>query len=202
MVKHIFRPAFTMIELIFAIVVIAIAVVSLPIMMQSNTKGIENNIAQEAIFAASVELMQATAGFWDANSTDDSNESDYARVINISGDCNSSTKLRPGHINQPYHRRCLDDTTLQTASNQKNTSFITLDDFNHSKEKLYIGDGSDGSGYKHLNYTSELLVEQKSDDNDTKILTVTVFDEANNSVTLLRTRSANIGEPQYYYRTF
>ena len=202
MVKHIFRPAFTMIELVFAIVVIAIAVVSLPMMMQSNTKGMEKNIVQEAIFAASVELMQATTGYWDANSTDDNNESEYSRVINISQDCNSTTKLRPGQINQPYHRRCLDDTDLHTASNEKNSSFITLDDFSHPQRPLFIGETDDGSGYKHMNYTSTLTVHQAADDNNTKILTITVFDENNNTVTLLRTKSANIGEPQYYYRTF
>ena len=190
-----------MIELIFAIVVIAIAVVSLPMMMQVNSKGMENNLAQEAIFGASVELMQATTGYWDANSMNDINVSDYSRVVNISGDCNATTKLRPGHINQPFHRRCIDDTTITTLSNATgNTHFNTLNDFEYTEQSLFIGNANGAAGYKDMNYTSTLTVTQPSDHN-IKILTATIK-EGTNIITVLRTQVANIGEPQYYKRTF
>ena len=204
MVRTTFRTAFTMIELIFAIVVIAIAVVSLPMMMQVNSKGMENNLAQEAIFGASVELMQATTGYWDANSMKDINLSDYARVVNISNDCNATTKLRPGHINQPFHRRCIDDTTIHTASNATgNPDFSTLNDFAGTKQ-LFIGNANGASGYKDMNYTSTIAVALNSADRNIKDITVTVRDVADNNktITVLKTQSANVGEPQYYKRTF
>ena len=203
MVNKTFQSAFTMIELIFAIVIIGISVVSLPMMMQVNSKGMENNLAQEAIFGASVELMQASTGYWDANSMSDINLSDYAKVVNIGNDCNSATKLRPGHINQPFHRRCIDDTAIDTASNAiGNSDFSTLNDFEGSKQ-LFIGDANGAAGYKNMNYASTIAVTQPTDLN-IKILTVTIRDVADNNktITVLRTQSANIGEPQYYKRTF
>ena len=56
------RLAFTMIELIFAIVIIAITVVSLPMMTQVTASGASDNLeAQEAIFKAIV-LTKTMAG--------------------------------------------------------------------------------------------------------------------------------------------
>jgi len=204
-VKSAFKTAFTMIELIFAIVVIAIAVVSLPMMMQVNSKGMENNLAQEAIFGASIELMQATTGYWDANSMKDINLSNYSRVINIDGDCNATTKLRPGQINQPFHRRCIDDTSITTASNSTgNANFNTLNDFAHAARQLFIGNANGAAGYKDMNYTSTLTVSQLAADNNIKVLTATIRDAAqgNKIITVLKTEASNVGEPQYYKRTF
>jgi len=195
------KTAFTMIELIFAIVVIAIAVVSLPMMMQVNSKGMENNLAQEAIFGASVELMQTSSGYWDANSMNDINTSDYARVINIDNDCNSTTKLRPGHINQPFHRRCINDTAIHTASNiTGNADFSTLNDFVGTKQ-LFIGDEKGAAGYKDMNYTSTITVSPHATDNNIKVITVTIKEGAK-VVTVLKTEAANVGEVQYHKRTF
>ena len=204
MVRKTYRTAFTMIELIFAIVIIAISVVSLPMMMQVNSKGMENNLAQEAIFAASVELMQASSGYWDAYSMKDINLSSYSRVVNVVGnDCNATTKLRPGHINQPYHRRCIDDTNLTTPSNASGDSqFDTLNDFNHSAQALFIGNTNAAAGYKNMNYTSKIEVSAHPTDNNIKILTVTVQDENHEIVTVLKTEASNVGETQYYKRTF
>ena len=202
MVKHTFKTAFTMIELIFAIVVIAIAVVSLPMMMQVNSKGVESNLDEEAIFVASVELTQASTGYWDANSMADINKSNYSRVVNLDGDCNTSTKLRPGHINQPFHRRCIDTTTITTVSNAVgNAKFKTLNDFAHAAQQLYIGDTKAAAGYKKTDYTIALSVASAADKN-IKILTAEVKDSSGNIVTKLYTQSANIGEPQYFKRMF
>jgi prepilin-type N-terminal cleavage/methylation domain-containing protein len=52
------KSAFTLIELIFSIVIIGFAVLSLPIMTQVSTKAISNSLAIEAIFLASSKLNQ------------------------------------------------------------------------------------------------------------------------------------------------
>jgi prepilin-type N-terminal cleavage/methylation domain-containing protein len=64
------RKGFTLIELIFAIVVIAIIVLSVPMMNLINAKATEGSISQEAIFASSAKLMQTLSYPWDENSTD------------------------------------------------------------------------------------------------------------------------------------
>ena len=75
------RAAFTLIELIFAIVIIAISVISLPMMSQTVSEGIDANIVQEAIFASATELNEAVTAHWDENSIEASMPDSSARVI-------------------------------------------------------------------------------------------------------------------------
>lgn len=124
MVKH---HAFTMIELIFAIVVISIAVVSLPMMIQVNNKALEGNIKQEAIFATSAKMMQILSFAWDQNSTDTniSKSMDYSKVIDTTGGNAAynrvgTTIFRVGHIREGLHRRYFSpgesiDTNISTS---------------------------------------------------------------------------------------
>ena len=104
------KSAFTLIELIFAIVIIAVSVMSLPMMTQATSKGIEANIVQEVIFATGAILNESTTYYWDSNSMDDSNTTSngYSRVVNA-GQCvgGGVPYKRVGHIN----RQCLDDNT-------------------------------------------------------------------------------------------
>jgi len=191
------KSAFTMIELIFAIVIIAIAVLSLSVMNNTTSKTIENNLVQEAIFAASTELIGTTVGYWDENSMQDKNESSIARVINIGNDCNASTKLRYGHINQPYHRRCLDNLETRARSSAGGDVY-DLDDAAHAKENIFVDDTTDASGYKQT-YTSTIKVTQ---DGDIKTITSTIRDKDDVIITRLKAQSANIGETEYFKRVF
>jgi len=93
------RKAFTLIELIFAITVIAISVMSLPMMTQVTSKGIEGNIVQEVIFTTQAVLDESTTFYWDASSMEDISLDGYSRVVNT-GDCNATTNKRIGHINR------------------------------------------------------------------------------------------------------
>lgn len=201
--KRHYRTAFTMIELIFAIVVISIAVMSLPVMSRLTSKSIESNILQEAIFAASAELMGASAGYWDVNSMSDSEFSHISRVIDVGSTCDNY-KLRAGHILQPLHRRCVDGNitavpVLSTAS----SSFPNLNNAVHSREIMFTDTTSDSAGYK-ATYYSEVSVENKNEtganDDNVKKITVLVTDSptGENNITRLYMYSANIGEVDYY----
>lgn len=109
MSSHLKKNAFTLIELIFAILVISVSITSLPMMIQTSAKSIEKSILQEAIFAAQAILNESTTYYWDQNSQDDANLSGgYSRVVNT-GDCLGIgiPYKRVGHIN----RQCLDDNT-------------------------------------------------------------------------------------------
>jgi len=200
------RLAFTMIELIFAIVIIAISVLSLPMMMQVTQKGIESSLVQEAIFAASAELMGASAGYWDENSMEDIDISYIARVIDIaSSPCDNNIssdryRLRVGHIQQPYHRRCLDSNST-SASNSSGGTVISLNDSVKNKVNIFIDNTNDASGYK-TTYISELNVTQSSSDADIKLIEANIYDDDNSTLLVkLRMQSANIGEIDYYKRT-
>lgn len=200
------RAAFTMIELIFAIVVISIAVLSLPMMIQTTSRGIEQNIVQEAIFAASAELMGATSYYWDNRSIEEIAFSRLSRVVDVDGDCNATTRLRDGHINQPFHRRCLDSTD-GTGVNYT-TAEATLPSLNMSVHAVVGFDSEDAeaAGYKQ-EYKSQIGIAKGNIDaaiNDNiKVLTASVYeDDGATLLTRLRIYSANIGEIDYYKRRF
>ncbi len=197
------RFAFTMIELIFAIVVISIAVISLPMMAQMTSKGIEDNIVQEAIFAASAELMGATAYYWDDNrSTEDMDLSRLERVVDVDGDCNAD-RLRLGHINQPFHRRCLDSNAAGGVNyNAGEGTGVGLNRSVHGVQIMFDNPNSEAAGYKRI-YRSQMDIAQGLGDNNVKELTVSIFAEDGATLlTSLRMYSANIGEIDYYRRRF
>jgi len=200
------RVAFTMIELIFAIVIIGITVISLPMMTQATSKGIEDNLVQEAIFAASAELNLAVTAHWDENSIEPGSTDTLARVINT-GLCNNITKLRPGHISQPLHRRCLDSSATPIASS--NTGAVdALEDAAHGSKNIFTTTITDQAGYKKK-YNSVVTVTPSAifdgaNNQNMKKITVTIFDTEipPNIVTVLNTYSANIGEVDYYKRSY
>ena len=204
------RAAFTFIELIFAIVIIAITVISLPTMIQATSKGIESNLVQEAIFTASAQLNQAVVANWDANSLVEGGESSLARVID-NGNCENNSshphyRLKPGHIAQPYHRRCLDSSTT-VISGTTGTGYA-LEDF--AGIKTLINAGGSEAGYKYT-YSTNVTVTQPAYFNgvnnaDMKMIQAAIFDitdpTAPELLTTLKTYSANIGEVDYYKRTY
>ena len=217
--KHkLHRLAFTMIELIFAIVVIAISVMSLPMMTQVTSSAIEGNLVQEAIFSSVAEINMATTYVWDENSLIDDNESstidnDLSRVINTTpGDCLQTGVFvgtieilrKVGHVT----RRCIDNNlTVRYAA----TDYLdALEAAEHNYSTIYIGDSTTVAGYKQ-NYNSELIVTscdtgncmqfgQEVNNIGLKEVQVTIQNDANETVTLIRTYSANIGEVAYENR--
>ncbi|SFV57791.1 hypothetical protein MNB_SM-7-1416 [hydrothermal vent metagenome] len=66
------RSAFSMIELIFAIVIIAVMMLSLPMMTDVTSSGSLNTMkAEEAIFEAYVKLLDVTDGGYDTLENED-----------------------------------------------------------------------------------------------------------------------------------
>ena len=212
------RYAFTLIELIFAIVIIGIAVITLPTMNQATTKGIEGNLVQEAIFAASTELNQAVTANWDDNSLEPGFPNSQARVIQINtgiGDCDNNTssptyRRMAGHINQPLHRRCLDSNTT-TLSLVNIDTVNSLNDMKTSNTKLENAT-TNATGYK-LDFTTTVSItninvffgmNKLNANPNMKQVTVEVSDTSTppKLITKLFTYSANIGEVDYYKRNF
>ena len=208
------RAAFSMIELIFAIVVIAIATMSLPTMTQTTGKGIEGNLVQEAIFASAAKLNEITSYRWDENSLEDNT----IRVIWTSdNDCNasSSSSQRQGHIN----RQCLNKNYSEVQPTDPlgmeaddNGSYDDIDDFNDVSEALYIDESGSvavgsAAGYK-TPYTMDVNISYASfgtitaDSKNIKEINITIIDPDTNLTTLkIHTYRANIGgKPDYAQR--
>lgn len=205
-----FKSAFTMIELIFAIVVIGITILSLPMVNQVTSQAVENNLVQEAVFAASTELNQVLSYHWDDNSTDGANI--LAKVVwTPTSTCDTTTKLRPGHINQPYHRKCLDDNDATPSIGSEGGAADDIDDFNGVSGSIFIDNTGGGviassKGYKK-DYNSTVAVSfaafgtVTAAQKNIKKVTVTISD-AGNTITSLSAFSANIGEIDYNKRSY
>ena len=193
------RHAFTLIELIFAIVLISIAVISLPTMTQTSSKGIEISFAQEAIFAASQELNLALSFRWDESASDDVNSA--ANVLNLANDCDASTLIRPGHIAQPKHRRCVDNLTLG-ANNGLVDNIVNFDlnDVTHGPLAVFTSTNADS--YKQ-NYNSTVTVTDLAPLGANwvgiKQLTVSITTPDNTPVTSLSALTCNIGEVEDHH---
>ena len=203
------RSAFTLIEIIFAIVIMSIAVLSLPMMNQITEKGIESSIVQEAIFAAATELNEVVTGHWDENSIEPTAPNSYARVIDM-GMCDDNTssanfRLMPGHINEPLHRRCLDSNTTGIAGTHT-TAVEAIEDKAHGYRLIFLNPTPDKEGYKDK-YKSQVKIKNKakfggSKNKNIKRIRVTIRNSENHVITSLKTYVANIGETDYYKRTY
>ena len=204
------KTAFTMIELIFAIVIIAISVLSLPMMTQITSKGIENSFAQEAIFLASAELNQALSYKWNGNSQESFGQLSKVLFTPINTTCSTTTKQRPGHV----HRMCLNDTNLSTAN--LDPGIDTTNERDLSLNNAVVGTGTSlttditgigsSSGYKD-DYTMNVDVDFTAFDSialnerNMKVIVITVEKDGAPYVQL-RTYSANIGEAEAFKRIF
>ncbi|HHB52509.1 MAG TPA: hypothetical protein ENK75_05645 [Saprospiraceae bacterium] len=179
-------------------------------MSQITSKGVDSNIKQEAIFAAATELNEAVTGHWDENSLEPGSPNSYARVIDIDGKCDNNTsspryRLMPGHIGEPLHRRCLNSSTI-TPANASATAVEALEDKVHGYISILLNPTPSKEGYKD-NYQSNITVENNvsfggTSNENIKLITVQVTDKNQKVISSLKTYSANIGEVDYYKRTY
>ena len=204
------RSAFSLIELIFAIVVIGISVVSLPMMSQVTAKGSDANLVQEGIFAAAAELNEAVTAHWDEHSLEPGFPFTLSRVIDLGLCVNDSSlstfRQMPGHINQPLHRRCL-DVAGTNPSDVNVTDVTSLSDMNHGARNVFDDNTKNSTGYKK-SYDSAIAVTRPSNFGETnnnqyiKNIVSTITDSDGNTIVVLRTFSANIGEIDYYKKEY
>jgi len=170
------RRAFTLIELIFSMVIIAIAFSVLPKILQLAVKSSTTSLKEEAMYnaVAYVGLIKSTA--WDENNTE---VDDILLVINGNSayDCNTTTGYRTGGMKGS--RNCFHEQNASIIGSDDNDrddmdDFITLTaknynssrDYNLSVEVAYIDDiALDATQYSNT---------QSTDSTNTKRITVTV----------------------------
>ena len=198
------KAAFTLIELIFAIVVIAVSVISLPLLIATSSQGIEKNIIQEAIFASAAILNESAAFLWDENSNLDIGVSSFSRVVNTnSGGCLGGTpNRRIGHVN----RQCLDNNaTMPYNGGAFNNSINAAA---HAAQDMFItstASATSAATYKNQ-YKSAVTVNNcgaggcvqfgtVANNPNLKEIQITILSEDETKLlVILRAYSANIGE--------
>ena len=172
------RLAFSMIELIFAIVIIGISVLTIPTMTQVSASSQESSIAQEAVFAGSAKLVQILTYPWSDNSMgldivssvptftyilnigNTDAEVTYNATTNIYGrfpDLNSTKRI--GQIAAANFRRSFfvnDDTNNTDDSDGTLATIIGLDEVGGVYD--FLNSGTDNEfGYK-FTYKNNVLI--------------------------------------------
>jgi len=105
------RSAFTMIELIFAIVIIAIAVLAMPTIMFTNASSQEQTLKEEGIMLTTTKIAQILTYPWDVSSSPPivGGLMSTSQVVNTNGDPllarNGTTDFRIGQFQDELRRR-------------------------------------------------------------------------------------------------
>ncbi len=231
MVKH---SAFTIIELLFAIVIIGLTVLSLPMMMQVNMDSSQASIQEEAIFAASAKMMQVLSYPWDEHSINPNQPLSSEKVVNvplgnakysqrdINNTVDSNSSFRIGHVRQDLHRRFHENNTFAffNVSNLVGNDDFTIIGMEEMAQLNIPLSGLAGSGTYKDNYTMNVAVNYISDadpaantpfilqtatianPSNIRMVTVSIRDGNAATIATLRAYATNIGEVDYFKRTY
>lgn len=213
------RSAMSMIELVFAIVVMGIAIMSLPLVLTQVQNNDAFTLRQEAILAAKTKIGEILTYEWDENSYDATAQHSF--VLNTAnGDaelnCNAATFLRPGHFTTDYRRKCSTVGASASAIGSDGGDLDDIDDFNTQANALTVTAGEDAATLDYIfNLTLTTTVNYAADTADytlqtmngfvlsptdtltrtnMKAVSVSVTDGVNANGTVLRAFACNIGD--------
>lgn len=226
------RSAFTMIELVFAIVIIGIVAITIPTVLITNARHVENNLLQEAVLIAATKMGQQLSFPWDENSQNPLvgtlASTEVLDVTNgaLTLDRNNSS-FRIGHFEQPLRRRMTPQNFPRVASPVLGNDAFELDnagddlddvvnipitangstsykqDYNISSTVIYISDNAPDYTQNSITFDYPTTAALAGTTN-IKMITIQV-DATNTPVTndiVFRAYSCNIGETDYYKRTY
>jgi len=218
------KKGFTLVELVIAIVVMGIALMSIPLMLSQANKSDEFSINQEAILAGTTKVTDILTYPW--NETNSSTVQYIFDVTNGDSDLNRSQSdhnRRIGNFKAKYRRKFYNQITEANATlgHDKGNEFDDIDDFNGISETIssggtgdylmdlnlstrvvYISDNANYSSSPILNL-GDLNISPTTPTTNLKMIEVTVTDNrTKETITTLRAFSANIGSYELLYRTF
>jgi type II secretory pathway pseudopilin PulG len=138
------KKAMSMIELVFAIVIMGIVVMSLPLVLSQTQNSNSFALRQEVILSIKTKLSYILSYQWDQYTYDST--ADIERVLTIPAsadtatDFNTSTIRRKGHVLADGRRRLWDDLNVSTtkATFTTDTANDDIDDFNGKSETKTI----------------------------------------------------------------
>jgi len=138
------KKAMAMIELVFAIVIIGVAVMSLPLILTQVQNSNSFALRQEVILSIKTKLSYILAYQWDQNTYDAT--ADIERVLtvpasaNTAADFNTSTIRRKGHVLADGRRRLWDDLNASTPKANFGSAGLPsdIDDFDGKDENKTI----------------------------------------------------------------
>jgi prepilin-type N-terminal cleavage/methylation domain-containing protein len=221
------KRAFTMIELIFAIIVIGIVAISIPLALTTTQRGVEQNIQQEAIVIASTAMNQILSYPWDEYSRDPGSttlaKTEALSVTSGDSELNkmsTNPDFRHGHFQESKRRRMSpanNERFASTGLGSDSSDRDDIDDFISTDAAL--NSVSDATSYKSA-YTADVSASYVSDaanysqtditfnfgltGTGTTNLKMIVVDVKQDNTMIIRMRAyaSNIGETDYYSKEY
>jgi len=214
------RRAASMVELVIAIVVMGIAVMSLPMILTQSQNSNAMALQQEVILATKTKLGYLLSYEWDVNSYDPT--ASVSRVLNTTASANADndfdtlTTRRIGHVVADTRRKLRDNNASPTPDDGNaawgSSALEDIDDFDGKDENTTIA--SETMDYifnlqlrPTINYVSDSATYTNQDitftfDANTtftnptniKMITVQSRDTSNNVNIILRAFASNVGE--------
>ena len=169
--KHIagFRPAIAMIELVFAITIMGIALMAVPNLLTISSKSGFVTLQQEAINEASAHISAIMTYAWDEN---DTNESFLPPILKVSNgdselDEDGNSGKRAGTPIESYRKFITSggfrlDASATLGKDSDDTENDDIDDFNGESTGLIVVQESN-SDYVDKNVTMTTTVEYMDD---------------------------------------
>ena len=212
------RKAFTMIELIFAIVIISVVVLTIPMMIQVNNKALEGNSAQEAIFLVSSVLSGITTRLWDENSTQSVGGTfTLSKMLDVAGgdpvynrvDVNST--IRIGGIQEDMHRQffstpagpsATDNTTINFDEVALGQAFGLKNAYDLTISRIYVSDTPDTLGLNTFEFSTTPALGASTNIKMLDLSVKAMIDGNLTEITRLRAYTCNIGEIDFAKRSF
>ncbi len=151
------RSAMSLIELVFTIVIMGIAVMSLPLILTQVQRNDTFAMQQEAILAAKAKIGNILTYEWDQNSYDLTASRSFVLATvspDTELDCNATTLRRLGHVNADSRRKC--STTGASASATIGAdagdggNLTDIDDFNGTSNPLTVTAGENAGTLDYI----------------------------------------------------
>lgn len=205
------RSAFSMIELIFAIVLIGLVVAGVPQMLSRNDTTLQRNLVQQELFIAAKAASELLTQPWDQNSLDATTSLAYAKVLDVNPTnttifsrqtdaLGNNLPYRLGHIREDNHRRFHNTVTTPAGFQIPNdTQQPTLPTSTVMQIKSGYSRQTAADFFQTTPTQSNAVASQTS----AKMASITVTHDNNpdRNVTL-RLYMANIGETAFAHRRF
>lgn len=215
------HSAFSLIELIFTIVILGITFMTLPLILSMTNESIATTLQSRAYYHGLAKMQIVTDKPWDENNTADfvntggiyyvvETQSDTGTLLECDGD-----NMRAGHYAGLNRRMCNRDSgvasvTLGVDTGEASPNFDDIDDFDGDTDTAV------GTGNYILNTSVDYVAYDPSPANNTathsssdaasaqttsvKRIRVQVLDSGSNEITNYYYYATNIGRPQAYIK--
>lgn len=146
------RSGFSLIELVLAIVIISISVMTIPLMLSQSSNNDSFSIMQESILAARTKMGNILSYEWDRNSVDTNSSITYIRVLDVNNgddelDRNMTTldeNRRIGHVAQDIRRRMHEGNDTNRTFPTEDSLDVNISALNHFDGQI-LGNSLDGN---------------------------------------------------------